>query len=339
MDTTVLAAPDPDEPDRPDAPYPPGPSNPTEAALEDRLRGFARKCDRILAEERRSELEPVVAALLGMTTELRRVADALQPTPACGAGRDAPNALGNERCTLDAGHHGRHGDGLTSWPNSADEGTATAGAEPGINDPEVSGASALPGDVVRDTIAEAVELAHARWFKPGSGERTLHDTLADAVLPVIEQHTAQLREKHTAALRHADDINNALMEEVQRYAAGTEQPVLWSVYNDMHKRAITAEAEKDELHAALGLAPGQLHSAALSAIRGRGSNIRELAERAEQAEAAVARVRAFAEDMRTWCSPHDVATEYANRLLAVLDEPPEPLLPGNEQTTNTPKEH
>lgn len=72
---------------------------------------------------------PVAEALVRMTAELRRVADALQPTPACGAGSDAPNALGNERCTLDAGHPGRHGDGLTSWPNRADEGTWTAGAE------------------------------------------------------------------------------------------------------------------------------------------------------------------------------------------------------------------
>lgn len=43
--------------------------------------------------------------------------------------------------------------------------------------------------------------------------------------------------------------------------------------------------ERDELHAELGLARGQLHSAALSAIRGKGITIRELIERAEQAEA------------------------------------------------------
>lgn len=40
------------------------------------------------------------------------------------------------------------------------------------------------------------------------------------------------------------------------------------------------------MHAALGLARGQLNSAALSAIHGRGANIRELTTRAEQAEAA-----------------------------------------------------
>jgi hypothetical protein len=43
--------------------------------------------------------------------------------------------------------------------------------------------------------------------------------------------------------------------------------------------------ERDELHAEIGLAHGQLHSAALSAIRGKHANIRELIERAEQAEA------------------------------------------------------
>lgn len=59
----------------------------------------------------------------------------------------------------------------------------------------------------------------------------------------------RLREKHLTELRHADEINGALMKEVQRYAAGTEQPVLWSVYNEMHKRALDAEAEVKRLTA------------------------------------------------------------------------------------------
>ncbi|WP_218108699.1 hypothetical protein [Streptomyces sp. EN16] len=45
-----------------------------------------------------------------------------------------------------------------------------------------------------------------------------------------------------------------------------------------------AETERDEMHAELGLAPGQLHSAALSAIRGKHANIHELIGRAEHAE-------------------------------------------------------
>ncbi len=62
----------------------------------------------------------------------------------------------------------------------------------------------------------------------------------------------QLRAKYKAGLRRADATNNALMEEVQRYAAGTERPVLWSVYNEMHKRALNAEAEVDRLRRLAG---------------------------------------------------------------------------------------
>jgi hypothetical protein len=72
--------------------------------------------------------------------------------------------------------------------------------------------------------------------------------VADAVLAVLPApadraaEIERLREKYLAGLNHADEVNNALMEEVQRYADGKERPVLWSVYNAMHKRAITAEA-------------------------------------------------------------------------------------------------
>jgi len=41
--------------------------------------------------------------------------------------------------------------------------------------------------------------------------------------------------------------------------------------------------------------------------------------RAEQAEATVARVRALAADMRTWCSYHNIAIDYADRIDAALD--------------------
>lgn len=36
--------------------------------------------------------------------------------PACGAGSNAPNAIGDERCALLAGHEGRHADGTLTWP-------------------------------------------------------------------------------------------------------------------------------------------------------------------------------------------------------------------------------
>lgn len=44
-------------------------------------------------------------------------------------------------------------------------------------------------------------------------------------------------------------------------------------------------------------------------------------ERAEQAEAAVARLQALAEDMRTWCSPHGIAVTYAQRIEEAINPP------------------
>ncbi|MFG3228141.1 hypothetical protein ACGF07_25615 [Kitasatospora sp. NPDC048194] len=42
-------------------------------------------------------------------------------------------------------------------------------------------------------------------------------------------------------------------------------------------------------------------------------------ERAEQAEARIAAAYGFADEMATYCSPHGVASLYADRLRAVLD--------------------
>ncbi|MFD8545595.1 hypothetical protein [Streptomyces sp. NPDC059649] len=44
-------------------------------------------------------------------------------------------------------------------------------------------------------------------------------------------------------------------------------------------------------------------------------------ERAEEAEATLARVRAFVADMRDWCSPRGIAADYADEILAVIDGP------------------
>lgn len=41
--------------------------------------------------------------------------------------------------------------------------------------------------------------------------------------------------------------------------------------------------------------------------------------RADEAEATVQRVRDFAEQMRHWCSPYGIASDYAARLLTALD--------------------
>lgn len=65
---------------------------------------------------------------------------------------------------------------------------------------------------------------------------------ADAAIVVADAEQAEMRERHKAGLRRADRINNELMEEVQRYAEGKERPVLWSVYNAMHRRADSAES-------------------------------------------------------------------------------------------------
>lgn len=55
----------------------------------------------------------------------------------------------------------------------------------------------------------------------------------------------------------------------------------------------------------------------------RGCELPLLRQRAEQAEAAVQRVRDLAEDMRTWRSPHGVAADYAKRIFEALDQPEE----------------
>lgn len=99
-------------------------------------------------------------------------------------------------------------------------------------------------------------------------EARLHDPAAKA---------ERLREKHKASLRRADEINNELMEEVQRYAEGSERPVLWSVYNRMHLRAITAEAELEKLRradAVLGVLPAGSGDATAEIDRLRTENSR-----------------------------------------------------------------
>lgn len=73
----------------------------------------------------------------------------------------------------------------------------------------------------------------------------------------IERLRAELEQqkaRHNASLQRADRTNNALMEEVKRYANGDEHPVLWSVYNRMHLRAANAEATIARVRAVLDAA-------------------------------------------------------------------------------------
>ncbi|WP_322501791.1 hypothetical protein TR631_33715 [Streptomyces rochei] len=114
---------------------------------------------------------------------------------------------------------------------------------------------------LRDRIAAALarEDAHNAGYDHGFatsyGADDETDGFVDAVLAVLPApadqaaEIEQLREKHKASLRRADQINNELMEEVQRYADGKERPVLWSVYHQMHLRADNAEAEVERLRA------------------------------------------------------------------------------------------
>jgi hypothetical protein len=60
-----------------------------------------------------------------------------------------------------------------------------------------------------------------------------------------------------------------------------EEPPLTPEIDRLAAELEQARVEREELHGELGLAPGQLHSAALSAVRGKHATIRELAERTE----------------------------------------------------------
>ena len=89
------------------------------------------------------------------------------------------------------------------------------------------------------------------------------------------------------------------------------------------RRAESAETELRILRSGLranGADPTQIQNL-WAQIRLRNRQWRAEKQRAEEAEAAIERVCAFAEEMRGYCSPHGVATMYADRLLAALDEP------------------
>ncbi|WP_449342263.1 hypothetical protein, partial [Streptomyces aurantiogriseus] len=155
----------------------------------------------------------------------------------------------------------------TVWEHCAGEGTSLI-----VDDPRNIAATAAavarrlaaaspvppPADraALRDRIADTVtpflmNFSDEATAKVNAGE------VATAVLAVLPEPTNQadeierMRERRMASLRRADEINNELMEEVQRYAAGTERPVLWSVYNEMHKRALTAEARAAAMERAM----------------------------------------------------------------------------------------
>ncbi|MGY5127329.1 hypothetical protein [Streptomyces nigrescens] len=103
-------------------------------------------------------------------------------------------------------------------------------------------------DERRERYATALAENYGDYWESLTGEEQDAWRLqADAVMAVADEELRAVEERHREVLQRTDQANNSLMEEVQRYAAGDEQPVLWSVYNEMHKRALNAEAESTRL--------------------------------------------------------------------------------------------
>ncbi|MGV9282148.1 hypothetical protein [Streptomyces sp. NPDC003730] len=94
----------------------------------------------------------------------------------CQASSDAPNALGTERCTLPAGHTGRHADGNLTWP-------ALAATE--ATDPE----DEHDGPLVPPLLTEAIRQYDAETERAVAALTRLHGPMADLDHP---QHPANV---------------------------------------------------------------------------------------------------------------------------------------------------
>lgn len=94
------------------------------------------------------------------------------------------------------------------------------------------------------------------------------------------------------------------MEEVQRYAAGKERPVLWSVYNEMHLRAANAESDLERLRTEVETARTveQSDTARLTHLEGENARLR-----AERDEVARQRNQIALHAMKAILSPVDRA--------------------------------
>ncbi|MFE3031539.1 hypothetical protein ACFXKY_07810 [Streptomyces canus] len=118
--------------------------------------------------------------------------------------------------------------------------------------PHIEAAEWVEGDPLMEVIAVTLWRHCARDDKD-MPQLVCDDprTIAAFAAAVARAETEGLREKHKASIRHADKVNGELMAEVQRYAEGTEHPVLWSVYNAMHLRAANAESALARVRAVL----------------------------------------------------------------------------------------
>jgi hypothetical protein len=133
---------------------------------------------------------------------------------------------------------------------------------------------------------------------------------------------AERAEAELARRAEADERMNELMaDHVSEYA----------------QRAADAEEWAGRLYTAwwsarIGRARAREgHRRARAVAQIRGSEVRDLKRRhteltieTDQLKATVARVKALAEDMRTWCSPHGIAVTYAQRIDEAI-EPPAPV--------------
>ncbi|MGW4602720.1 hypothetical protein ACWENS_05520 [Streptomyces sp. NPDC004532] len=184
----------------------------------------------------------------------------------------------------------------------------------------------MEAEAARKTGAGAVRASHRYMQQLAAANTAIEEIEAD-------RDAAQQLAKDLAARQDAGTVPYSsmyvrvphweydLMREQRERADRAEGDV-----TGWRDRAETAEQRNEELHAELGLAPGQLHSAALAAIRGRGENIRELTARAEQAEQFAKRADHRAEQAEAALSRlhNDVAAKNAEAARCAVCGDPNP---------------
>ncbi|MEU4178180.1 hypothetical protein [Streptomyces sp. NPDC026589] len=131
-------------------------------------------------------------------------------------------------------------------------------------------------------------------------ELTDADTARTALGRQEAQHRQQLAAAHDA-IREAEQDAADLAEQLLAYRAVEAQR---QAYADTYAGRLDALRE-------------QTGEALLAGAE-------EALRRALTAEVTLGRVRALAVDMRTWCSPHGIAADYADRIEQTLNTTPEP---------------
>jgi hypothetical protein len=150
--------------------------------------------------------------------------------------------------------------------------------------------------LARNAVGPALN-AHGQWLPLSARE-----AVADAVLAVRNDELERLRAE-VARLREGEE---PVTDE--RVVPTPAQWIWW------WNRATPAERLD---WAARIQADGQLASTCFLE-----NHVKRIPQ-ARRADAALGRVRALAADMRTWCSPHGVAVDYADRIDQALNGPEE----------------